>query len=58
MDHEEDINPTPEGTEETSSSDIGADELASTGADEAAAVGAAAGEGPPAGQRILPVTFG
>ena len=47
MDHEENIDPTPEGPGEGASEDMGADELGSSGADAAAAAGAATGEGPP-----------
>jgi uncharacterized lipoprotein YbaY/heat shock protein HslJ len=47
MDHEENMDPVPEGTEETASQGMGADELASSGADELAAAGAETGEGPP-----------
>lgn len=44
MDHEENMDPMPEGTEEMAPEGMGADELASSGADEAEA---GTGEGPP-----------
>ena len=47
MDHEENLDPTPEGSGETASQDMGADELTSSGTGEAAAAGAAVGGGPP-----------